>query len=71
MLVLQRNLGQGITIINRQTGETIKLKMVRCTSPVRIGFEAGDDYLIMRDELMAGPMPAEPHSKESELRGVA
>ena len=59
MLVLQRRFREGVTITDRRTGEKIKVVVVKTGDHVRLGFVASDDYIIMRDELLAEPVSAD------------
>ena len=56
MLVLQRKLFEGLTITDRRTGETIVITVVRNGIYTRLGIEASDDYIILRNELLAEPV---------------
>ena len=50
MLVLTRKTGESV-VLETAGGETITVKVLRSVGPVRIGIEAGSEWLILRSEL--------------------
>ena len=50
---------EGLTITDRRTGETIVITVVRNGFFTWLGIEASDDYIILRNELLAEPVSAD------------
>lgn len=53
MLVLNRKVSETIVLTNKKTNEEIEVMLVRVKGDAaRIGVDAGDDWLITREELL-------------------
>lgn len=52
MLVLGRLQNEKVILRHRATGDRIEVMVVRATHSVRLGFEAGQHWEIIREELL-------------------
>lgn len=63
MLVVSRYPGQRVQVRDRRTGETFWIMVCRVITDrglkVRLGFDASDDYEILREEVIPSRTPIE------------
>lgn len=75
MLILERKQGESVDLTDRRTGKVLATVKIMETLPdgsIRLGFNAGRDVIIMRDNAKqrrnTAPVIRDPHSLALEQR---
>lgn len=55
MLVVTRKNNEGVVVVNRQTGEVIKIRVLLLTEKIKVGIDAPEKFEIIREELLNRP----------------
>lgn len=54
-LVLSRKVPEAVVLEHKVTKERIRVNVTRSNGRVRLGFQAGSDWIIVREELLNEP----------------